>query len=120
MARFNCPALPVFTPPRPSDPTAGRGLWALSRQPPTRERHDRPPYGGPERLGAISCPNLVISAEHNDTPVAVKEHYVTLISDARLVVIKDSRHATPLYQPASFNHTLPGFIASADTTLKDQ
>ncbi|WP_226505111.1 alpha/beta hydrolase [Pseudomonas sp. MWU16-30317] len=77
-------------------------------------------WGVQERLGAIDCPTLVISADHDYTPVAVKEHYVTLIPDAHLAVIEDSRHATPLDQPERFNQTLLRFIATADNTLKDQ
>jgi pimeloyl-ACP methyl ester carboxylesterase len=77
-------------------------------------------WGVQERLGAIDCPTLVISADHDYTPVAVKEHYVTLIPNAHLAVIDDSRHATPLDQPERFNQTLLRFIAKADNTLKDQ
>lgn len=77
-------------------------------------------WGVQERLGAIECPTLVISADHDYTPVAVKEHYVTLISNARLEVIEDSRHATPLDQPERFNQTLLRFIATAGNTFKDQ
>lgn len=73
-----------------------------------------------ERLGAIGCPTLVISADHDYTPVAVKEHYVTLIADAQLAVIDDSRHATPLDQPERFNQTLLRFLATAGNTPKDQ
>lgn len=73
-----------------------------------------------ERLGATDCPTLVISADPDYTPVAVTEHYVTLIPDAHLAVTDDSRHATPLDQPERFNQTLLSFIATADNTLKDQ
>ena len=52
-----------------------------------------------EQLSRITCPTLVISADHDYTPVAQKEIYVKLLPDARLVVIEDSRHATPLDQP---------------------
>jgi pimeloyl-ACP methyl ester carboxylesterase len=45
----------------------------------------------------------VISADHDYTPVALKEAYVKLLPNARLVVIEDSRHATPLDQPDVFN-----------------
>jgi pimeloyl-ACP methyl ester carboxylesterase len=77
-------------------------------------------WGVQERLGTIRCPTLVISADHDYTPVAVKQHYVTLIPDARLEVIEDSRHATPLDQPDRFNQILLRFLATADNTLKDQ
>jgi pimeloyl-ACP methyl ester carboxylesterase len=115
----------------------GKNLFPKPEQGPLRAkvaerwaRNDKPAYLASfnaivgwsvlERLGAIDCPTLVISADHDYTPVAVKEHYVTLIPNAHLAVIEDSRHATPLDQPERFNQTLLRFIATADNTLKDQ
>jgi len=72
-----------------------------------------------ERLSRITCPTLVISADHDYTPVAQKENYVKLLPDARLVVIKDSRHATPLDQPEVFNTTLLDFLETVETTTQD-
>jgi pimeloyl-ACP methyl ester carboxylesterase len=60
-------------------------------------------WGVQERLGRITCPTLVISADRDYTPVALKKAYVELLPNARLVVIEDSRHATPLDQPDVFN-----------------
>lgn len=71
-----------------------------------------------ERLSRIACPTLVISADHDYTPVAQKEIYVKLLPDARLVVIEDSRHATPLDQPDVFNTTLLDFLKTVDTTTR--
>jgi pimeloyl-ACP methyl ester carboxylesterase len=51
--------------------------------------------------------------------VALKENYVKLLPDARLVVIADSRHATPLDQPEHFNQTLLEFLTAVDTTTQD-
>jgi pimeloyl-ACP methyl ester carboxylesterase len=76
-------------------------------------------WGVQERLGRIRCPTLIISADHDYTPLALKEHYVTLIPNARLAVIEDSRHATPLDQPQRFNQTLLEFLAAVETTTKD-
>ena len=73
-------------------------------------------WGVEERLGRIDCPVLVISADRDYTPVALKERYVSLIADARLAVIADSRHATPLDQPQQFNQTVLQFLAAASTT----
>ncbi|MFY0747410.1 alpha/beta fold hydrolase [Pseudomonas sp. NFX5] len=72
-----------------------------------------------ERLSRITCPTLVISADHDYTPVAQKENYVKLLPDARLVVIEDSRHATPLDQPEVFNTTLLDFLETVETTTQD-
>ncbi len=69
-------------------------------------------WGVQERLSRITCPVLVISADRDYTPVAVKQAYVKLMPDARLVVIDHSRHATPLDQPEAFNRTVLEFIAA--------
>ncbi|RON50073.1 alpha/beta fold hydrolase [Pseudomonas frederiksbergensis] len=76
-------------------------------------------WGVQERLSRITCPTLVISADHDYTPVSAKEDYVKLLPDARLVVIADSRHATPLDQPERFNQTLLEFLTAVDTTTQD-
>ncbi|MNE84557.1 hypothetical protein D3C80_1814750 [compost metagenome] len=51
--------------------------------------------------------------------MALKAAYVKLLPDARLVVIEDSRHATPLDQPQRFNQTLLEFLTTVDTTTQD-
>lgn len=67
-------------------------------------------WGVRERLARITCPTLVVTADRDYTPVAQKEAYVRELPDARLVVIEQSRHATPLDQPQRFNTTLLGFL----------
>jgi pimeloyl-ACP methyl ester carboxylesterase len=74
-------------------------------------------WGVQERLSKVACPTLIVSADRDYTPVALKETYVKLLPDARLVVIADSRHATPLDQPERFNQTLLEFLTAVDTTL---
>ncbi len=69
-------------------------------------------WGVEQHLARITCPTLVIAAEHDYTPVSLKEDYVKRMPNARLVVISDSRHATPLDQPERFNRTLLEFIDS--------
>jgi len=66
-----------------------------------------------DRLGDIRCPTLVIAAEHDYTPVALKEAYVAKMPNARLVVIPNSRHATPVERPDAFNDALAAFLATA-------
>ena len=61
-------------------------------------------------LGEIRCPSLVISADQDYTPVSYKEFYVSRIPDARLVVISNSRHTTPLDQPERFNEIVAEFL----------
>ena len=65
-----------------------------------------------ERLSAITCPTLVVTADRDYTPVAQKQAYVDLLPNARLVVIEHSRHATPMDQPERFNALLLDFIDS--------
>lgn len=69
-----------------------------------------------ERLAAITCPTLVISADRDYTPVAVKEAYVRELPNARLVVMERSRHATPMDQPERFNAALDDFLAQVEHT----
>ncbi len=63
------------------------------------------------KLGSIQCPTLIIAADQDYSPVAVKEAYVKLMPNAQLVVIPDSRHATPIEHPAEFNAALAKFLA---------
>ncbi|MGC9325460.1 MAG: alpha/beta fold hydrolase [Desulfomonilia bacterium] len=65
-----------------------------------------------DRIGEITCPTLVIAAEHDYTPVELKQAYVSLMPTARLEVIRDSRHLTPLDQPERFNETILSFLSS--------
>ncbi len=64
------------------------------------------------RLASVSCPTLIISADHDYTPVAAKEAYARLMPDARVVVIPEARHATPVERPAEFNAALAEFLAA--------
>jgi 3-oxoadipate enol-lactonase len=64
-----------------------------------------------DQLGAISCPTLVIAADQDYSPLAVKEEYVALMPDARLVVIRDAHHAVPVEKPEEFNTVLEAFLA---------
>lgn len=64
-----------------------------------------------ERLGSIQCPTLVIAADEDYSPVSAKEAYVAKIPEAKLVVIDDSRHATPIDQSERFNAELSGFLS---------
>lgn len=67
-----------------------------------------------ERLSRISCPTLVVTADRDYTPVAQKQAYVDELPNARLLVIEDSRHATPMDQPEYFNRSLLAFLAEVE------
>jgi pimeloyl-ACP methyl ester carboxylesterase len=70
-----------------------------------------------DRLGAIECPTLVISAEHDYWPLAEKESQVKLIPNARFEVIPDSHHAVVLEQPDKLNGVLAQFLTENSESL---
>jgi len=63
-----------------------------------------------ERLREIKCPTLIIASDEDYTPLEVKEEYTSLIPDAKLVVIKDARHAVTVEKPEEFNSILMDFL----------
>lgn len=65
-----------------------------------------------DKLGAIACPVLVVSADQDYTPIAMKEAYVAKIPRAKLVVVPDSRHGLPMERPEQFNAVLAEFLAA--------
>lgn len=77
-------------------------------------------WGVRERLQRITCPTLVISADRDYTPIEHKQAYVTELPDARLQVIDNSRHATPLDQPQRFNTVLLDFFGEVDGTANKE
>jgi pimeloyl-ACP methyl ester carboxylesterase len=70
-------------------------------------------WGVADKLDRISCPVLVISADQDYTPVEKKREYVSHLGDARLEVIEDSRHGTPIDQADKFNALLLDFLAQS-------
>jgi pimeloyl-ACP methyl ester carboxylesterase len=63
------------------------------------------------QLGSMDISTLVIAAEEDYTPLSYKEAYVTQMPQADMVVIPDSRHATPLDRPDMFNKTVLKFLS---------
>lgn len=64
-----------------------------------------------DRLGDIRSPTLVIAADEDYAPVSLKEAYIAKMPQAELVVIADSRHATPAERPEQFNEALMAFLS---------
>ncbi|MCA9974931.1 MAG: alpha/beta fold hydrolase [Anaerolineales bacterium] len=64
------------------------------------------------QLADIHCPTLVISADEDYWPLSDKEAYTARIPQAQLLVIEDSRHATPVDQPEVFNTAVLDFLSS--------
>ena len=63
-----------------------------------------------DRLPRITCPVLVVAADHDYTPVAWKEQYTALMPNARLAVVADSRHMMPIERPEAFHEVLLPFL----------
>lgn len=62
------------------------------------------------RIGEITCPVLCLASDHDYTPVSAKQAYVAQLKDARLEVIKDSGHASPIDQPGQILKSLLRFL----------
>ena len=63
-----------------------------------------------DQLDVIRCPVLVVAADEDYTPVESKAAYVELLLRGEMVVIKDSRHATPVEKPEEFNQVIIEFL----------
>ena len=66
-----------------------------------------------DQLNKIVCPVLVVAADEDYTPVAMKQAYVNELPNARLAIIEDSRHATPVERPEAFNRVVLEFLTTA-------
>jgi pimeloyl-ACP methyl ester carboxylesterase len=64
-----------------------------------------------DRIGDIPCPTLIVSGDHDYTPLSLKEAYAAQMRDARVCVIAGSRHVTTHDQPAALNRVLLEFLA---------
>lgn len=63
-----------------------------------------------EQLDQLSVPVLIVTADQDYTPVSFKQAYALQLHDAELVVIENSRHATPLDQTERFNQVVSRFL----------
>jgi 3-oxoadipate enol-lactonase len=64
-----------------------------------------------DRLDAIRCPTLMITSDEDFVPVSIKEEYASKMPYAELVVINNSRHATPRERTEEFNDILLEFVS---------
>jgi 3-oxoadipate enol-lactonase len=62
------------------------------------------------QLNDLTMPTLFIAAEHDYTSVEDKKRYVDQIPNARMVVVENSRHGTPLDQPEAFKGLVLDFL----------
>ena len=63
-----------------------------------------------DRLPRITVPTLMVSAEHDYTPVAAKNRAVAHLPNAELAVVEGTRHALPAERPDAFNALLEDFL----------
>jgi len=63
-----------------------------------------------QRLPALRCPTLVISADMDYTPVDYKAAYCEAIPQGELAVIAGSRHLTPIDRPDDLNVCILRFL----------
>jgi len=61
--------------------------------------------------GQTQVPLLVVAGDRDYTPLEYKRAYLGQLRNARLEVVEDSGHATPLDQPQQLNALLQAFIA---------
>lgn len=80
-----------------------RAIWAATR------------FDIRDRLHEINIPTLVVAGELDKTvSMDAKKELASNIPDARLVVIPDSGHATPIDATEEFNRTLLDYLSTLD------
>ena len=73
-------------------------------------------WGVMDRLPHITCPVLVLTADQDYTPIAVKRAYTAMMQHAELVIVEDARHFMPIEQPKPFNAALMLFLTRVRST----
>ncbi|MEZ5529166.1 MAG: alpha/beta hydrolase [Porticoccaceae bacterium] len=73
-------------------------------------------WGVLDRLTAIAVPTLMLTGDRDYSPVAVKKAVVDAMQDARLVVVADSGHGTPIEKPEETNQAIEAFIRDVSAT----
>jgi proline iminopeptidase len=73
-----------------------------------------PAYDVKDRLGAITCPTLVVVGRSDPiTPVSCSEDIAARIPGARLEIFENSGHSPPLEEPEKFQRVVREFLRSA-------
>ncbi len=67
-------------------------------------------WGIGDKIKKIKIPVLVIASDLDYTPVSLKESYAGKMTDAKVVVIENSRHGVTMDQPEQFNEALLKFF----------
>jgi pimeloyl-ACP methyl ester carboxylesterase len=66
------------------------------------------------RLGEVRSHTLVLTGDRDYTTVAYKRAYAARMPHAKVVVIENSGHLTPIDQPDAFNRTVLAFLTEHD------
>ena len=64
-----------------------------------------------DQVHKINLPTMVLTTNNDYTPISAKESFVTKMPQAELVLIPDSRHATPVDNPEKFNEAVLSFLS---------
>jgi 3-oxoadipate enol-lactonase len=67
-------------------------------------------WGVEDRISEMDIPTLFVSGDQDYTPVELKQTFADMMPNARVAVIEDSRHATPIDQPRRFNRVVEEFV----------
>lgn len=62
----------------------------------------------------VKCPALFVTTEQDYTSIQAKKRYIYRMRDARLALVANSRHVTPLDQPEALNAVLEDFLGDLD------
>ena len=67
-------------------------------------------WGVLEHLADIEVPTLMLTGDRDYSPVALKQAVVDAMKNAKLVVIADTGHGTPIEKPGETNEAIARFI----------
>ena len=67
-----------------------------------------------DKIENLTMPCLIVAGDQDYTPVSSKQAYVNLMPNAELVVIENSRHATPIDQPEKLNAVIEQFLSKSE------
>lgn len=73
-------------------------------------------WGVLDRLAGIATPTLLLTGDRDYSPVAAKQAVVAAMQNARLVVVPDSGHGTPIEKPMETNRAIEDFIRDVCAT----
>ncbi|MEH6468765.1 MAG: alpha/beta hydrolase [Porticoccus sp.] len=69
-------------------------------------------WGVLPQLAAIDTPTLMLTGDQDYSPVAIKQAIVDAMQNAKLVVVENSGHGTPIEKPNETNQAIEEFVCS--------